>query len=199
MWQHSTVPLVTASAACRPGTSSPDGEHLDLEPVVGHLGDGLGEHLGGAVDRVERFREARGEPPLELGLDCAMAGFGQGRGRDRPAAAAAAYRRRTSRRTSMISCLPACSRCLQTACAQRHLVVCGAYAAHICHATAHGHAPAPRRTRQCSARQPLARVRIMKLSKLYSVTCHHRYWSPRNAAMAVVDLLEVGVLGAVSA
>ena len=29
----------------------------------------------------------------------------------------------------------------------------------------------------------LPRELIMKLSKLYSATCHHRYWSVRNAAM----------------
>src|ERR1700722_8556913 len=28
-------------------------------------------------------------------------------------------------------------------------------------------------------RQPRVRERIMKLSKVYSATCHHRYWSER--------------------
>ena len=27
--------------------------------------------------------------------------------------------------------------------------------------------------------QPRVRERIMKLSKVYSATCHHRYWSER--------------------
>jgi hypothetical protein len=27
--------------------------------------------------------------------------------------------------------------------------------------------------------QPRVRERIMKLSKVYSATCHHRYWSDR--------------------
>ena len=35
----------------------------------------------------------------------------------------------------------------------------------------------------CSGRsvtdQPRVRERIMKLSKVYSATCHHRYWSER--------------------
>ena len=39
------------------------GEHADLEAVVRELGDGAGEHLGGAVDRVERARVGRGEAP----------------------------------------------------------------------------------------------------------------------------------------
>ena len=42
------------------------GEDLDLEPVVGRLGDRLRKRLGGAVERVERLREARGQAPFEL-------------------------------------------------------------------------------------------------------------------------------------
>ena len=30
-----------------------------------------------------------------------------------------------------------------------------------------------------SDNQPRVRERIMKLSKVYSATCHHRYWSER--------------------
>ena len=41
-------------------------EHLDLELVVGHLGDRLGEHLRGREQRVERLREARREAPFDL-------------------------------------------------------------------------------------------------------------------------------------
>ena len=33
-------------------------------------------------------------------------------------------------------------------------------------------------------RQVRVRVRIMKVSKLYSATCHHRYWSLRKATQA---------------
>ena len=43
-------------------------EDLDLEVAVGHRLDVLGEGLGGAVDGVERAREARGQPPLHLRL-----------------------------------------------------------------------------------------------------------------------------------
>ena len=43
------------------------GEHLDLEFVVGHLGDVFRQLLGAAVDRVERLREARGQAPLDFG------------------------------------------------------------------------------------------------------------------------------------
>ena len=42
------------------------GKDLNLEPVVARLGDGLGESFRRAVERIERFRVARGEPPLEL-------------------------------------------------------------------------------------------------------------------------------------
>ena len=42
------------------------GENLDLEFVVGRFGDRLGEHFRRAVDRVERLREARGQPPFQF-------------------------------------------------------------------------------------------------------------------------------------
>ncbi len=42
------------------------GEDLDLELVVGHLGDDLGDHLGAAVDRVERLRKARRHAPFDF-------------------------------------------------------------------------------------------------------------------------------------
>ena len=41
-------------------------EGLDLELVVGRLGDVAGEGLGGAEDGVELAREARGQPPAHL-------------------------------------------------------------------------------------------------------------------------------------
>ncbi len=52
-------------------------EGLDLELVVRRLGHELRDHLGGAVDGVERLREARGEAPLDLGRR-----VGDGRGGD---------------------------------------------------------------------------------------------------------------------
>jgi hypothetical protein len=33
--------------------------------------------------------------------------------------------------------------------------------------------------RDARSDQPRVRERIMKLSKVYSATCHHRYWSER--------------------
>jgi hypothetical protein len=33
--------------------------------------------------------------------------------------------------------------------------------------------------RDFDADQPRVRERIMKLSKVYSATCHHKYWSER--------------------
>jgi hypothetical protein len=42
------------------------GEYLDLELVVTRLGNGLSEGLRRAIEGVERFRKARGEPPPEL-------------------------------------------------------------------------------------------------------------------------------------
>lgn len=42
--------------------------------------------------------------------------------------------------------------------------------------------PAPRGGGHPLGDQPLARARIMKLSNVYSVTCHQRYWSLRKAA-----------------
>ena len=44
------------------------GKGADLELVVGHLGDPLGEVFGAAVDRVEAFRPARRHAPFDLGL-----------------------------------------------------------------------------------------------------------------------------------
>jgi hypothetical protein len=41
------------------------GENLDLELVVGRLGDSLGHHLGRAVQRVQRLRPAAGHAPLD--------------------------------------------------------------------------------------------------------------------------------------
>ena len=43
------------------------GEHLDLELAAGDVADGLGRGFGGAVDRVERLRKARGAAPLDGG------------------------------------------------------------------------------------------------------------------------------------
>ncbi len=39
---------------------------LNLEPIVGDLGDAFREHLAAAIERVERFRPARGEPPFGI-------------------------------------------------------------------------------------------------------------------------------------
>ena len=43
------------------------GEGLDLELVVGGLGDVFRKRLRGAEDGVERFRKTRGQAPLDLG------------------------------------------------------------------------------------------------------------------------------------
>ena len=42
-------------------------EHLDLELVVGHLGDVLRHLFAAAIDGIERLREARRHAPLDLG------------------------------------------------------------------------------------------------------------------------------------
>ena len=60
-------------------------EDLDLEVAVGHRLDVLGEGLRGAEDGVERLREARGQPPGDLGL-----GLGDRRGGERRRGGAAA-------------------------------------------------------------------------------------------------------------
>ena len=62
---------------------------LDLEFVVGRLGDRLGESFRRSVDRVERFREARRQPPFAArGMDCAIGRLGdapyRGGGNARP-------------------------------------------------------------------------------------------------------------------
>ena len=54
------------------------GEDLDLEPVVGRFGHRLGEGFRRAVDGVERFREARRQPPLELRHRLRDGGLGDG-------------------------------------------------------------------------------------------------------------------------
>ncbi len=42
------------------------GEHLDLEFVVGRFRHRLGKGLGRAIERIERLRKARGQPPFDL-------------------------------------------------------------------------------------------------------------------------------------
>src|SRR5262249_33069370 len=56
------------------------GEDLNLELVVGRLGDVFGEGLGGAVERVERLRKARGQAPFHLGRRLRDGGRGDRRG-----------------------------------------------------------------------------------------------------------------------
>ena len=51
----------------QPGDDLARGKRLDLEPVVGRLGDEARHVFGGAVDRVEGLREARGQTPFDLG------------------------------------------------------------------------------------------------------------------------------------
>ena len=42
------------------------GEHLDLEFVVGDLGDALGEIFAAAIERIERLRPACRQPPFQF-------------------------------------------------------------------------------------------------------------------------------------
>ena len=42
-------------------------EHLHLEAIVGHVGDGFGENLRGAEDGIERRRETRRHAPAHFG------------------------------------------------------------------------------------------------------------------------------------
>src|SRR3984957_6601436 len=46
--------------------------------------------------------------------------------------------------------------------------------------------------------QPRVRERIMKLSKVYSATCHHRYWSERYACIASIDFLKSAFFAEIS-
>src|SRR5262249_11171765 len=41
-------------------------EELELEPIIGNLSDALPEHFTGAVERIERLRPTRREPPSDL-------------------------------------------------------------------------------------------------------------------------------------
>src|SRR3979411_433468 len=63
--------------------------------------------------------------------------------------------------------------------------------------------PAFAEGRACDLRlkeyQPRVRERIMKLSKVYSATCHHRYWSERYACIASLDFLNSGFFADISA
>ena len=56
------------------------GEGLDLELAVGALIDEFRDDLGGAVDGVERFREARLQAPFDLGHRLGDRRRGDGRG-----------------------------------------------------------------------------------------------------------------------
>ncbi len=56
-------------------------EHLQLELVVRHVGDGLGEDFGRAEDRVERLREARRQAPADLRRRLRDRGLGDRGGR----------------------------------------------------------------------------------------------------------------------
>ena len=53
-------------------------EDLNLEPVVARFSHRLGEGFRRAVNGVERLREARGQPPLELGHGLRDCGPGDG-------------------------------------------------------------------------------------------------------------------------
>jgi hypothetical protein len=57
-------------------------EHLDLEVVVGDLAHPLGEHLAGAIERVERLRPARRHPPAHLRRGADDGGHGDAAGSD---------------------------------------------------------------------------------------------------------------------
>ena len=48
------------------GNDFAGGENLDLEFVIGRVGDGLGHDFRSAVKRIERLRPARGHAPFEF-------------------------------------------------------------------------------------------------------------------------------------
>src|SRR4051812_3631519 len=50
----------------------------------------------------------------------------------------------------------------------------------------------PERCLHIEGNQPRVRERIMKLSKVYSATCHHKYSSERYACIASIDFLKSG-------
>jgi hypothetical protein len=64
----------------QPGNDLAGGEVLDLELVVGRLGDESRQGLAGAVKGVERLGEAGGEPPLEFRRGLGDGGLGDGSG-----------------------------------------------------------------------------------------------------------------------
>ena len=97
----STVPLETASVACRPGTISPAANGLDLELVVGGLRHAAWQKCSAAaVERIERLGPARRQAPPEL-----RRGLRDGRSGERadePRAAAAPAAARNLRRSTMV-------------------------------------------------------------------------------------------------
>ena len=154
------------------------GEDLDLELVVGRLGDRFGEDLGGAVDRIERFRKARGQPPLDF-----RHRLGDGRRGDRRGGKPGAGSLQEFTTLHAII-LPWCMR-LARAGVQRP-----------------GRDASCRMAEKAAEIQPFQprwRMRIMKLSKLYSATCHQRYWSPRKATTLSWIFLKSALVAEISA
>ena len=76
------------------------GKNLNLEFVVGRFSHRLGEDLRRAIDGVERFREARGQPPFELGhglRDRGLGDRGGGGGKPRRLQELTTFHERSSR------------------------------------------------------------------------------------------------------
>src|SRR5262249_51226508 len=58
------------------GNDLAGGKHLDLELIVGRLGNHLRNRLGYAVERVERFRKARRQSPFDGRVGLRDSGLG---------------------------------------------------------------------------------------------------------------------------
>ena len=179
---HLDSPALYGVEHLQPGNDLACGEHLDLEFVVGDLGDALGHVFGTAVKGVERFRPTRGQAPLYLGH-----GLRDGRRSDRRAGETGTGR--LQELTTFHGVSPRVVVGPPTRGEQLRRIPAFA-----------GGRPADSRTRRGKEERPRSRAseplrillsddhprrmaRIWKVSKVYSATCHHRYSSPRNAAM----------------
>ncbi len=182
MWPISTVPFCTASSTCRPGTISPAAKVWIWNLLSVASADHLGHHLGAAVQRVERFRPARRHAPLDL----------RHRLRDRRRRQRRRARRADAGDLEKVSSLHGIHPCwlCRSAFVSR-------LAASMEHPVGDIHPRTGRKTQKSPVSQrdragscdfrfrsaaldyPRVRERIMKVSKVYSATCHHRYWSER--------------------
>ena len=146
----------------------------DLELVVGRLGDVLGEGLAGAVQRVERLGEARGQAPFQLRHRLRDGRRGKRAYRRNSAVPSAAVRRNLRR------CMCS-SQELSFVC--QMVIPLSGISLPFCTRHAQKKAPPKRGFSRAEGRaQSLlpADWRAMKLSKVFSTTRNHSTSSLRN-------------------